>query len=374
MQRTTISYTAQDGWSEPFPDLDSPSTLVVAFGAPEFRDDIQPLSDLYSAYPNSAVTGCSSSGEIHGDEVRDGSITVGIIRFDDTRLARAAATVHDMRQSFHAGEAVARQLIKSDLRAIFVLSDGLAVNGSELVRGITSVVDDSVIVTGGLAGDGDRFENTWVLCQGKALTGMVKAVALYGDAVQVGHGSQGGWDPFGPERLVTRSAGSVLYELDGKPALPLYKQYLGELATELPASGLLFPLALRSSPDDDTQIVRTILAVDEDAQSLTFAGDVPQGHLGQLMQANFDRLIDGAETAASLANATGPGLAVAISCVGRRLVLGARTDQETEATRAMLGGGFEQVGFYSYGEISPLVSGSCDLHNQTMTITTFSEG
>lgn len=373
MQRTTFMYTPDSGWSEPFPDLDSPQTLVVAFGAPEYRDDPQPVADLHRAFPTSVMTGCSSSGEIIGDGVQDHSIVVGVIRFGETRLRTTSVTVREMRQSFTAGEQLAETLADSDLKAIFVLSDGLAVNGSELVRGMTRVVGDSVTITGGLAGDGDRFENTWVLSEGTPTQNVVKAVGFYGDAIQVGHGSQGGWDVFGPERLVTRSEGSVLHELDGKPALPLYKQYLGELAAELPASGLLFPLALRASPEDDHQIVRTILAVDEVNQTMTFAGDVPQGHHAQLMQANFDRLIDGAETAATLARASGNGLAVAISCVGRRLVLGARADQETEATATMLGSGIQQVGFYSYGEISPLASGTCDLHNQTMTLTTFTE-
>lgn len=373
MQRSVLTYTLDSGWSEPFPDLDSQSTFVVAFGAPEFRDRPAPLEELSRAYPLSTITGCSSSGEIIDEELQDRSIVVGIVKFQHTHLAKAVATVSDLRQSFAAGESLADQLNRPDLRALFVLSDGLVINGSELVRGIRSIVDDGVIVTGGLAGDGDRFEHTWILCQGKAMTGRVKAVAFYGDAVVVGHGSQGGWDPFGPERLVTRSEGSVLYELDGKPALDLYKQYLGELAAELPASGLLFPLALRSSAEDEEQLVRTILAVDETQRSLTFAGDVPQGHLAQLMQANFDRLIDGAEAAATLAHVSGPALAISISCVGRRLVLGARTDQELEATVSLLGDDVAQVGFYSYGEISPLADGTCDLHNQTMTITTFSE-
>ena len=102
-----------------------------------------------------------------------------------------------------------------------------------------------------------------------------------------------GWDPFGPERLITRSEGNVLYELDGKSALDLYKRYLGEHSQELPASGLRFPLSLRI-PGADTRLVRTILAVDEPHQSMRFAGDVPQGAYAQLMKANFDRLIDGA--------------------------------------------------------------------------------
>jgi hypothetical protein len=205
----------------------------------------------------------------------------------------------------------------------------------------------------------------------------VTAVGFYGDRIRIGHGSKGGWDRFGPERRVTKSQGNVLFELDGRPALQLYKEYLGDRASGLPATGLLFPLALRAKQTDSKSLVRTILGVNEHEQSLTFAGDIPEGAYAQLMKANFDRLVQGASEAATstklLADGDSSALAVAISCVGRRLVLGGRTEEETEATLDVLPKGTKQVGFYSYGEISPYTAGSCDLHNQTMTLTTLSE-
>jgi len=269
------------------------------------------------------------------------------------------------------------QLDRHALRSVFVLSDGLNVNGSELVKGLNSRLPGNVVVTGGLAGDGDRFRRTWVIQDGKPATNVVTALGLFGDRLAVSHGSKGGWDSFGPERRITRSQGNILYELDGKPALALYKEYLGDRASGLPATGLLFPLSIRQDASDSRQLVRTILGVDEANQSMIFAGDVPQGYLAQLMRANFDRLVTGASQAADLASnghtSGGPTLAVAISCVGRRLVLGERTEEETEITLENLPPGTQQVGFYSYGEISPYASGSCDLHNQTMTLTTFAE-
>ena len=257
------------------------------------------------------------------------------------------------------------------MRAIFVLSDGLAVNGTELLNGIRAAASPGLVVTGGLAGDGSRFERTWVIASGKIVSGVVVGVGLYGDAVHVSHGSRGGWDSFGPERLVTKAVGNVLYELDGEPALALYKTYLGERASGLPATALLFPLALRQEGSQDT-LVRTILSVDEAAQSMTFAGDIPQESIVQLMRANFDRLVDGAAQASADADRQeiGDALTVAISCVGRRLVLGERAEEELEAAFDPEFDRDKFVGFYSYGEISPLVRGGCSaLHNQTMTLT-----
>lgn len=374
----TCRYGHGSGWStSDLPQLDSEQTLVVAFGWPGMVDHPEPLRDLQRAYPTSHLIGCSTSGEIHGPMLMDESVAVAIMRFSETRLASACAPVETLADSHRAGTILAEQLAAPDLRAVFVLSDGLRVNGSSLVSGLMSGLGDGVVVTGGLAGDGPRFERTWVIRDGEMVDRTVTAVGFYGDRVRVGHGSQGGWDVFGPERVITRSEGSVLYELDGKPALPLYKHYLGERAKGLPASALLFPLSLRRDRQDPNRVVRTILAVDEAAETMTFAGDVPEGQLAQLMRANFDRLIDGAEHSALMTresgHTSGPCLCLSISCVGRRLLLGERTEEELERVAEVLPPGSSAVGFYSYGEISPLASGRCGLHNQTMTLTTIAE-
>jgi hypothetical protein len=380
MKLDTFSYSAAAGWSvQPLPDLDSDNTLVVVFGAPELDEVQAPLQQLVATYGRSHVVGCSTAGEIFGTELADKSLSVAVARFESgTRVATASASVDSQDESFAAGESIARQLQDPSLRGVLLFSDGLNVNGSELVRGLNQILPKHVVVTGGLAGDGSRFQRTWVVHDGTARPNMVCAAGLYGDHVTIGHGSKGGWDNFGPERLVTRSQGNVLVELDGRPALELYKEYLGELASGLPATGLLFPLALRANATDEKSLVRTILAVDEAKQSMTFAGDMPEGSLARLMRANFDRLIDGASEAATLAGAPHIGhadetLAIAISCVGRRLVLGERAEEEIEATLDVLPAGTRQIGFYSYGEISPYAQGSCDLHNQTMTLTTIRE-
>lgn len=377
MELTTLLYAPHAGWSAPFPPLDSEQTLVLVFGAAGYADQPAPLHQLAAAYPRSVLLGCSTAGEILDGRLYDDSLVVAVVRFTRTRLQRASAPVQSAIDSYAAGSAIARDLAGVDLRAVLVTSDGHNVNGSDLVRGLNAGLPDTVVVTGGLAGDGPRFQRTWLLSGGVPRAGFVAAVGLYGDAVRVAHGSKGGWDIFGPERRVTRSEGNVLYELDGRPALDLYKRYLGERAMELPASALLFPLSLRTTPTDPHPVVRTILAVDEQRNALVFAGDIPNGALAQLMRANFDRLIEGASDAAGHLGlrgiSSGPLLCIAVSCVGRRLVLGERAEEELEATIDMLPVGARQVGFYSYGELSPLVSGRCELHNQTMTLTAIQE-
>ena len=382
MQLETLTYHPDSGWSSELPRaLDSQRTLVLAFGSADPAEAGPPLEQLEAAFPQSRLLGCSTAGEIHDATLGDHGLVAAVVRFEHTELRSVAAVVAGRGGSFEAGAEVARQLAGSGLRAVLVLSEGIEVNGSELVRGLNAELPADVVVTGGLAGDGDRFNWIWTYGDRLLQRGVVSAVGLYGDRVSVGHGSFGGWDPFGLDRLVTRSDGNVLYELDGKPALALYKEYLGRRAADLPSAALLFPLALNPAlnPESGEQerVVRTVLSIDEDLQSMTFAGDIPQGRLATFMHANFDRLIQASATAATQVGQMPmdgrPLLSIAISCVGRRLVLSERAEEELEAALDVLPSGTRQVGFYSHGELSPFASGRCELHNQTMTLTTLSE-
>ena len=277
-----------------FPALDSENTLVLVFGHPGLINKPNIIADIAQHYPNSHILGCSTSGEIFADKVFDLSLSIAVIQFENTRLRSMLTAIDSVNNSFTAGVEVSKQLLHPDLKHVFVLSGGLNINGSELVKGINSQLPDSVVVTGGLASDGQTLNRPWIIRDGQIAEDWVSAVGFYGDNIQIGHGSRGGWDFFGLERIVTRSDANILYEINGKPALQLYKDYLGDYADGLPATGLLFPLSLRSDLDPDKRTVRTILSVNEDEQSITFAGDVPQGYLAQFMMANFDRIIDGA--------------------------------------------------------------------------------
>jgi hypothetical protein len=361
--------------------------LLLVFGATDVLKSPGWRQRLKEACPAALLLGCSTAGEICGTQVSDDSLVVTAVNFEHTQIKGASVKLGEAAGSLEAGERLARALPPTvpgtepgrleKLKHVFVLSDGLKVNGSDLVRGLTKHLPKGVTVTGGLAGDGARFGETLVFLDGAPENDVIAVLGFYGSRLQVGFGSQGGWDSFGPERVITRSKGNVLYEMDGHSALGLYKKYLGEQAGGLPATGLLFPLSIRTK-SGGAAVVRTILSVDEKEQSLTFAGDVPEGAFARLMKANFDRLIDGATGAArtshQTAGSTSPDLAILISCVGRKLVLKQRIEEEVEGVRDVLGGRTVQTGFYSYGEISPFAPGApCELHNQTMTITTLSK-
>jgi len=351
--------------------------LVLVFADRFLLEDTGNINTLIQAFPAATIVSCSTSGEIYNRQVFDKSLTATAIHFEKTELKFAKASSADFSNSHNLGQNVAAQLPAEGLKYVLVISNGGKVNGSELVSAINDTVGSSVIVTGGLAGDGARFEKTLVGINDDIDEGLVVLVGFYGESLKVGYGLNGGWDMFGPERVITKSDQNVLYEIDHQNALQLYKKYLGKYASELPGSALLFPLAIKTG-NDENAVVRTILTIDEEKQTMTFAGNVPEGAAVRLMKANFDELIYSAGEAATLANQlmndVPPQLVLLISCVGRKLVLDKRIAEEVEAAADIFQSNPAITGFYSYGEISPLrKTASCELHNQTMTITTLSE-
>ena len=377
MQVSQTHWSPAGGWLPSAPNGDVDAQLVLVFGSRELLQAGHVLAEIRCAYPRAYVTGCSTAGEICGEHVLDDTVVVTAFHFDQSVCAGVSVDLSEVTSSREAGTLLATRLPNQhQLKHVLVFSDGLHVNGSELVNGLTEALPSHLAVTGGLSADGARFDSTCVLLNNVPVSRVVVAVGLYGAQLHVGYGSLGGWDPFGPDRLVTRAHGNVLYELDGKSALALYKRYLGDQAKDLPASGLLFPLSIRK--DGEQGVVRTILGVNEAEDSMTFAGDIPEGAYAHLMRANFDRLIDGAVGAARISTAAlgerAADCALLISCVGRKMVLQQRVEEEIEGVRDVVGAGATLMGFYSYGEISPFTPmARCELHNQTMTITTLSE-
>jgi hypothetical protein len=378
VMKITQSFYAGDRWhnldtSEGFSAAQA--QLVLVFGERTLLEQGHWYAHFKETYPAASILLCSTSGEIYQSAAHEGTVVATAIQFEKTQIRKAQASISNYQQSFEAGKSLSASLQGDDLKMIFVLSDGSKVNGSDLIKGINENLSAYVSVSGGLAGDAARFEKTLVGLDAEPTEGQIVAIGLYGKDLEVGHGTMGGWDVFGPERQITKSSYNILYEFGGKKALDLYKEYLGKYASELPGAALLFPLSMKISQDTEP-VVRTILSIDENDGSMVFAGEMPEGAYVNLMKANFDRLIDAAATAAEqtlLSPDKKPDLAILVSCVGRRLALGQRIDEEIEAAKEIFGEHTFMTGFYSYGEISPLATGKCDLHNQTMTITTLTE-
>jgi hypothetical protein len=379
MRVEQLSWSEAVGWSASAERIGA--NLVFYFGSRRALTCGTRYRELRAIYPVAHIVGCSTGGQMRNDDVTDEEITAAALAFDATTLRVACKPALSPCSSRSCGQVIGKDLAARDLAGIFILSDGLNVNGSALVSGLSDAVGENVAITGGLAGDGQEFRKTLVGADCPPRTHMIAAVAFYGPAIRIGHGCVGGWDEFGPRRRITRSRGNVLFEFDGKPALDLYERYLGEDGVNgLPVSALLFPLRIFDPDRPDHDIIRAMLAVDRTTRSITLAGEVPEGWIAQLMRGNFDRLAAGAAMAARHAadglgrSRTGDQIALLVSCIGRRLVMGQYTADEIEAASAEFEPSISRLGFYSYGEISPHpVSGVCELHNQTMTVTTITE-
>src|ERR1700682_3730895 len=182
--------------------------LVLLFGSRAALLNAESLAAIRRRFPTASFLGCSTAGEVLGTQIYDETVSVTAIHFDDTRISTASVPIASPEESYDVGAALARSFDPKDLVHLFVLSDGLHVNGSELVRGLSEHLPSDATLSGGLAGDGEAFGETVVVADQGVSSQTVAAVGFYGDRLQVGCASLGGWDSFGPERLVTKSAGN----------------------------------------------------------------------------------------------------------------------------------------------------------------------
>ena len=351
--------------------------LVLVLGNRYMLEDANIYQDIKTLFPDGEIVFGSTCAEISSNDVNQQSITITAIEFEKSTFVIKTSNIKNNNQdSYKVGQDLIQQLPKDNLKHVFVISEGSFVNGSKLTQGMNSVTQNNLLITGGLCGDDDRFEKTIAGYNENPKEGQLIAIGFYGDTLEVTFSIYGGWTPFGPERVVTKSDDNILFELDGQPALDLYKTYLGDKAKDLPGAALLYPLNVKVQIDDQP-IVRSILNIDETNNSVILAGDIPENSKVQLMMTNVDNIANASERAAKQAmnlRQNKPELAMLVSCIGRKLVLDQRVEEEVEEVIEVIGQDATISGFYSYGEIAPFDGEiSCQLHNQTMTITLISE-
>jgi hypothetical protein len=379
MKVEQFTWIEPEGWDRPLlsSGLSTSAQLVVLFGDAKLAASEACRSEVHQAFPNACVFGCSTAGEILGVRVRNGTLALTAIMFEHSRVATARVTVENPEGSFTAGQEVVRGLDPVGLRHVFVVSEGLRVYSTDVVGGIRNALPPGVTVSGGFAADYNILRATHVWCDSEPQQSTVIALGFYGEKLHFGLSVTGGWHPFGPDRIITRSHRNILYEFDGRPALALYKKYLGEHAAGLPATGHLFPLELQHR-ERKSRVLRALLAVDEKEQSITYAGDVPEGSCARFMMGKIEDLISGALKAAKASlecmSNLRPDLSLLVSCSARRPILLQRVEEEVEVVRDVLGEHTAMTGFYSYGEIGPpSVGAPSELHNETMSITNITE-
>lgn len=357
-----------------FIKLENP--LVLVFGNRKELENPKIYKAISEFFPGGHIVFASTSGNITGNFIDEDCITITAVEFEKSTFKVKTINLNDTQlDSFQAGAKLVNKLDKEKLKYILVLSDGSFVNGSELIRGMNFTVDNNVLITGGLCADDDRFERTLVSYNENPKDGEIVAIGFYGDTFEVSSSIECGWQPFGAERIVTKSKGNILYELDKKPALDLYEKYLGDKSSEMPTAAMYYPIGI--NVDDEQFHVRTILDVNQDYNAMIFAGDIPVNSRVQFMMTNPRDLINTSVQTAEQAKArfnSKPQLALFISSMGRKLLLDQRTIEEVEEAKRIIGDDVIISGFYSYGEIAPFEEENmCQIHNQSFALTLISE-
>ena len=370
-------YTKLRGWKYTTDKAALQSPLVIVFGNRLLMEDDDIMNSLKEEFPYADIVYGSTAGEIIDTMVFDNSLSVTAIEFEKSTFTVKTANVFDYdKDAEKLGAALYAQMPTDNLRHVFVLAGGNFINGSGLISGLEQKIGTNVAVTGGLCGDDGRFECTTASYKEKPKEGEAVLVGIYGDSLEVTYASFGGFQPFGPQRTATRAQGNIVYEIDGQPALELYKKYLGERAHQQMESLLSYPLSI-SEPGKDYAVVRTILNIDTTDGSIILAGSCAQNSRVQLMMASAEGIVKGAIDAATTATEhrkKQPEVALLVSCMGRKAIMGQRIEEEVELIKEILGDNTAIAGFYSYGEIAPHYNSmSCELHNQTMTLTLLSE-
>jgi hypothetical protein len=381
MKTVQLKRSKNSNWEYVSEKKELRAPLVLVFGNRFLLEDNAIFKEIRAIFNDGHIVFGSSCGDITSNSVDENSVTITAIEFEKSSFLIKTNNVLDVElgkeiDSLRIGKELIAQFPQQNLKNIFIVSEGSFINGSQLTKGMNAGTNNNVLITGALCGDGARFEKTLASYNEKPKAGEIVAIGLYGASLEVTFSIKGGWTPFGPERIVTKSKGNILYELDNVPALDLYKKYLGDKSKELPSAALLYPLNVKSEKENQS-IVRTILNIDEAENSMILAGDIFENSTVQLMMTNVDNIVGAAEKAAIKAlkfRKKKPELAILVSCIGRKLVLDQRVEEEVEEVIEIVGNTATVTGLYSYGEIAPFVGESnCQLHNQTMTITLISE-
>lgn len=320
------------------------------------------------------LIGCTTAGEISNSGLSINSAVLGGIVSDTLNFQ--IVTVQGLeKDSVAAGRHLAASF-SSAPRYLQVFSDGLTGNGCAILRGIADVLGVNVPVSGGAAGDNGNFVKTFQFGRDRIYSDAICGIGFYGD-FKLGTGVKSGWAPIGLAKQVTRARGKTVYELNGEPALNVFERFLGQHAEKLPAIGVEYPLGftsfLEGSDEQGQYVLRATMSVDRKERSITFAGEIPEGAMVNMTCGDKTSILKAAEAAAREARCaigdTPPKVVFCYSCMARKIVLGRRTEGEIEQVQAQFGPQIPIIGFYTYGEFSPVgpVAPS-HLHNETITL------
>jgi len=349
--------------------LGGPPDWVVVFFSSEMAPEAV-VAGLYEVLPAAVkLVGCSSYAEIDSSEALTRSVSLLGGRSPALEVM-TVALLPEGRPSFAVGQALGAQLAAFAPSLVVMLPDILTVNATQLLRGVQSVLGSGFPIVGGAAADGGRFERTYQLCGQAIQHSGVVALALKGP-LRIATAARSGYTPVSLPRTASRiENGNVLLELDGRPALDVYREFLGPRAGEIPAVSIEFPLGvIPSGHEEAPALTRAIFAVDEARRALVLGGDLPERGQVRILSATRREVLAGARAATELALQAlpQPDFALVFSCLSRKVALGLQYKDECAGALALLPASVPTAGFYTFGELSPR-DGISEHHESTFTL------
>jgi len=314
--------------------------------------DINTLVKAFAnALPGVELAGCTTDGEVAGPEgFLEDSVVITLFGSDDIDFTVGIGHGATADPRAATATAVADAKSKTEKASAFcvALPEGIGPDISEIVGGLRAALGEDFPIVGGASGDQLRFRGTRQFCNTDVTSDSVVVLIMSGPLVY-SCGMSTGYTALGNRHKVTKAAGSTIHEIDGKPAIQLYKDYIQ-------GQSVHFPLAVHS-PEREGFLLSSPQAFDEESGAITFVNPIGMDEEVQLATASRDEIVAAARTAVESAfegfTNDKPDAALFFSCAGRRAALGTRTKEEYESFEAIIGDAFPTAGFYTYGEIGP---------------------
>jgi hypothetical protein len=342
----------------------------ILFAAIDF-DHALILDRIHQVFPDLELIGCTTDGEISSKlGFQQDSLTLMLFCADTVKISAGLGqgAQHDPFVAAQQAVQQATATMTTPPQLCIALpasytADGTTTNGGDLLTGLELALGKQVPIVGGTAGDQYRFKTTYQFFQNQVLTDALPILIFSGE-IQFSYGIACGWTPIGRKSIVTKSQGTALYEIDGKPALEFYQRYLGNRPPTAEN-----PLAVYEE-GSDRYYMRVPNIYDQKSGTINFLGNVPEQATVQITDINRDKVIQAAETSFinALTNYPGgqPQAVLLFSCCCRRWLLGTRVKEEYQLVRDAFSTALPICGFYTYGEFAPLEpQGSTYYHQET---------
>ena len=359
--------------------------FAVVFASSHY-DQKELLEGINSVLVDIPTVGCTAAGVIVGNVVYEESVGVMVIGGEGIHVTAPIKIEHigsDMRAT---GKAFGQKLKEGgmeDLRLALIFSDALSGNGTELVRGVFEIMGGQFALTGGAAGDDMDFKKTYQYWNNAVFTDTAVGIGIGGN-INFATAANHGWRAIGIAHKATKTNGTTLIELDGKPAFSVYQDYFGDHANDikkaLSLTAVTYPLGMKT--DSDQIMIRVPLAVKDDG-SIVCGAEVLEGSEIRLMIGTREDAISAAEeTIRKVINkVSGEKRVLFISdCVARKILFGTHKEEELTMLKNIVGENTKIFGFYSYGQIAPLDNpprdvNTCDpgFYEQSISLASFGE-